>query len=343
MAKRINTPFVATVAITSFLAVSVVMVGPRIKHFLARRIDPRMIEKERHDAMEMAKNGHIREAVELITTAYIQDRTNKELCVERGDILAMLTELDGQAAMDKARASWSNALEIDPQYKPAARRLLDSYVEQMDIAPSVQVCQRLRDAAGRYLQIDPGDSRAAAYFQIATVQEWVQGTPKTEQEVTQSLDALGELLKKNPSADEVLFYLVRGKTFRASDFFRTNRADVGNQLLADCRSMLTSAVTTFPKNASVNFRAFQGFAMLADSERDHALAVKDRAAADEALNRARTLVTEDDPRNSDYQYVASDWARRNGRNEESEKILRDFYNKHKTDQRAAWLWPAPWV
>ena len=55
----------------------------------------------------------------------------------------MLTEQEGQEVMQMARASWQNALEIDPKYGPAANRLMDSYADQMEIAPTPQVCVRL--------------------------------------------------------------------------------------------------------------------------------------------------------------------------------------------------------
>ena len=99
------------------------------------------------------------------------DKTNKEVCLERGDILMLLTDEEGTRTVDAARATWETALSIDSHYKPALTRLLDSYVDQMELAPSAQMCGRLADTAARILKFDPGDSRARTYLHIATMNE----------------------------------------------------------------------------------------------------------------------------------------------------------------------------
>lgn len=334
MAKRINTSFVTTVTAVTFLSAGLMYFGPQIKNKIWRGHKPVDVQKLVELANEMVKEHRLPEAREAITNAWVVDKENKELCVKRGDILAMMTEEEGPGVMDQARASWEYALLVDPHYMPAANRLLDSYVDQMDIAPTVPTCERLRGAARRVLQINPADPRGRAYLHIGAIQEWVLGQPKTQEEITASLTALSDLLKQDGSFADVLFYVVRGQVFRSNDELNANRADVAIKLVNDSRAALDAAVKAYPKDAFVNLRAFQGYALVGDADHDSAQQAKDRASANAALEAARKEVDVNDPRYGDFQYIAAEWARRNGRADEAEKILRDLYARRETDQSA---------
>ncbi|HWE02525.1 MAG TPA: tetratricopeptide repeat protein [Tepidisphaeraceae bacterium] len=334
MAKRVNTSFVTSVGAVIFIGLGLVAFGPKLKARLLRPQTAIEVQKLRAQADDFVAKRQLSDARDAINSAWLLDRTDKELCLRRGDILAMLTEQEGQEVMQQARISWQNALEIDPKYSDAARRLMDSYADQMEIAPTPQVCFRLREAAARCLQIDPNDARSTAYLHIATIQQWVQGTPKTELEITQAITVLEELLKKDPSAADVMFYLIRGKAYRAAEDARSNRPEAAQKAIADCRATLAAAVEKYSDSPAMNFRVFQGYVLLTDADRDPDQVARDRADANAAIERARVGVKDSDPRYADFQYVAADWAHRNGRDEESEKILREFYTKRPHDQRA---------
>ncbi len=334
MAKRLNTRFVTAFAVICVGGLGMLAAVPIVRNRMSRSHAQQREQAFIESARELVRKVRYSEARDAITNAWMLDKTNKDLCVERGDILSLLTQEEGLAVMEQARAMWQAALEIDPKFKPAARRLLDSYVDQMEIAPSPQVCIHLRQSAERMLQIDADDVRAQAFLQIALVQETVQGTPDSASNLSHAISILENLQKKDPSAAEVLFYMVRGKSFLAREAYRNGRPEVATQLLGECRSVLDSASAKYPKNAALNFRAFQGYVMLADTGRDADQVAKDRASADAVLRRAREEVKEDDNRYADFQYVAADWAHRNNRNDEAEKILREFYQKNPDDQRA---------
>ena len=185
----------------------------------------------------------------------------------------------------------------------------------------------MRDAASRCLQIDATDPRATAYLHIATIEQWVRGTPKTELEITQAVTVLQELLKADPSASDAMFYLVRGKAYRAGEETRSNRPEAAAKDIAECRAILAAAVEKHSNKAVMNFRAFQGYVLLADADGDDDQSRKDRAQANAAIERARVQVKQDDARYADFQYVAADWAHRNGRDADSESILREFYQE----------------
>lgn len=388
MAKRINTPFVvALVASFCFMGVCAFAWVSISTRFFERPIEERVKEEEAL-ARKLVSQERYGEAKEAITTAWLMDKKNKEVCLERGDILMLLTDEEGHQAVDTARASWENAVAIDSHFKPALNRLLDSYVDQMEIAPAAQTCERLGSTAARILKFDAADPRARAYQQIAVVQEWVLGQAKTPEEIKTTFARLQELLAQDPSNAEVLFYIVRGKVFAASDAYQQAHYDDAQAYLKQARALLDQATRAFPDNASLNFRAFQGYVAIADTEQDSdrlagaaiilgtdgpvemvrgiakrlfhlgpSQAAKDLAAADAVLRHARETVKEgksdagavliglekdhqretvknDERRYADFQFVAGEWARRNGRPEEAEKILREYYNNHKADQLA---------
>ncbi|HET6247168.1 MAG TPA: tetratricopeptide repeat protein [Tepidisphaeraceae bacterium] len=346
MAKRVNTPFISVVGGVCFLAAVVILAGPWLKAHIHTTPIAQQVKTLTDQADQDVKEGRFPDAKEAITNASRLDPNNKELLIKVGDITAMLTAEDGPVALEHARTQWENALEIDPSYKPALDRLLSSYIEQLEVHPSADICLRLRDAATRSFEIDPKNMQAKAYISIATVQQWVEGMHSVKVDFTRALEQLAVLQKENPTSPDVLFYLIRGRTFGAWDDFKTGRADTATQTVNDCRTLLDGLAAKYPKDAALNFRIFQGYVFLMDtgakmlSNRegtdDAQLAEhikKDHASADAALVRTRANAKPQDPKYEDYQFVASDWSRRNGHIDESEKILRDFYKLRKDDQR----------
>jgi tetratricopeptide (TPR) repeat protein len=365
MAKRVNTPFVAVLAAVCFVGFLAVIALPALKNTFFTRPVEEVVKEQRKLAQKLVSQGRYGEARDAITTAFLMDKTNKEVCLERGDILMLMTDEEGHQTVDAARATWETALSIDSHYKPALTRLLDSYVDQMEIAPSAQMCGHLADTADRILKFDPADSRARMYLHIAKIHEWVLGKARTPAEVEATFAKLRGLLKEDPSNAEVLFYMVRGKVFAASEAMTATQNDEARKYLNEARDLLDKATRNFPANALLNFRAFQGYVAVADTGRDldtlpnHLIgsktdsararihkvinhqfhltptaAERDIAAAESALRRARETVSEDDARYADIQFFAAEWARRNKRMAEAEKILRNFYEKRQTDQTA---------
>ena len=173
-----------------------------------------------------------------------------------------------------------------------------------------------------------------------------------------------EIFKKAPTPD-ILFYVVRGKTVLASEQFKDGRADAGVQTLADCRALLQSTMSAHSKDSAYNYRAFQGYQMILQQDRDPAMLVKDvgpakkdlvstgsppatrpaespipeqmkkdMASTTVALDAVMRNAADSDPRFSEYHYAASSWARQTGHLDESEKVLRALYEGHKNDPRA---------
>lgn len=336
MAKKLNTRFITW---STGILVGLVVLGfgaRALRGYIFREPVAKMVAEQIARSDQLVKEGRTDEAVAVITSAWQIDRNNKELCVKRGDMLTLLSQQNPRV-MDSARDMWEKALEIDPNYKPAATRLMNSYAENVDLAPTPLAVQRLLESAQRVVRIDPADDRARAFVPIAVIQQWVDGTGKSNEEIDAAFNTLQTLGKAHPDNPDILYYTVRGKCYRASNDYQANRGDltaVANQMLDECRTLLEQTTKAFPDASLLNFKAFRGYALLVDTSRDPAAQARYREAAGQALSRARSTVREDDPRYADFQFVAAEWALGQNHPDEAEKILRQFYDGHKADQRA---------
>jgi tetratricopeptide (TPR) repeat protein len=332
MAKRVNTRFlvVLTVAIGGVAAMA--FVGPAVKNRLFRHNLNLATSLQSVD--DLLKKGELPAAKEEINRAYGADHTNKEVLLKRGDVYSRLTEQDGQQALEIARNSWQSALEMDPSYKPAAQRLVDSYWEQDQVSPNPKIFAALRDAADRLRNIDPEDGQAQSYYHIAILQQWMSGTPKSEVEISKSIAALEAIQKKNTSASDPLLYLAAAKHFRVVEAQKVGHTDVGDKLIPEIREMLDAATAAHPDDTMLSYRAFTGYRMLSDIDRTPEAIQKDRNAATAALGRARSTAKVDDLHFSEIHYAAAEWAHFNHQNKEAEDILRQNYEARDTDQRA---------
>ena len=175
MAKRLNTPFVATLGTICTAAIVAVIMTGFIKKKIAERPKTEMATVAAAKAEELLKEGKFAEARDQITLAHMYDPHNKEYCLRRGDILLTTTGEEGLVALSAARKSWQDALEIDPNFKPALSHLLDSYIDQIEVTGSAQGSVILHETAAHLLRVDKDDGRAHAYLHIATVQQWGLG------------------------------------------------------------------------------------------------------------------------------------------------------------------------
>ncbi|MDB5174761.1 MAG: hypothetical protein JWN51_3534 [Phycisphaerales bacterium] len=331
MAKRVNTRFLVILTATIGGIAALVFIGPAVRNRLTHRNFNVAAQLQLTDDLVAKKQyGDAREAINL---AFNFDHSNKEVCVKRGDVYNLLTEQDGPDALDTARKCWGLALQIDPAYRPALQRLLDSYVDQMEDSPSPQVFVALRDAADRFRKVDPGNTRAQTYYHIAVLHQWMAGAPKTEAEVRQSLAALEAIQKENVSNAEALLYIARSKAYQVAEAQRAGRPDLGDKLIPEIRNMLDAASAARPNDPTLNYRIFLGYTMLGSIDSPEA-AKKARELATAALDRARQFVRMDGPHYSEIQYISAEWARQNRKPKEAEEILRANYEARETDQRA---------
>src|SRR5665213_1603780 len=331
MAKRVNTRFLLWVTAAVVLVLGVLLFGPRVKaRFFAHA---GVAAQEAGIAQGMVKKGLLDEARYHINLAYQIDHTDKQICIQRGDIYASLTEQDGYQSMDTARACRQAALDIDPKFQPALQRLLDSYIDMIDIAPNAQTFARLHDAAAEVVKLDPGNERARAYEQIATIQQWVIGGVKSASEIQKSIDTLAAIRKKDPTLSEPLFYVIQGRRKQAAQYARGGDPDKAQHLLALCRADLSESTAAAPKSSLLNLRAFDCYTMIAGLESDPQVAKTDLAAAGKAIELARANALPSDPRYTDVQFEAVEWAKHKGHPEEAQKFLRALYVT-RNDQRA---------
>src|SRR4051794_34996209 len=192
MARRVNTRFL--------IILTVVIVGIGGAALVISKVKSRPNAHAHLDAAErLLKEGNYEAATAEYANAVRADPTNKELHVKFGDVANQRTGEMGWQALDVARRSWTSALEIDPQYKPALQRLLDSYTEQLSQAPlSMQPAQftALKDVASRLAQADPGNLRAQGVAQAVVIEQWLQGAALPQKTLDTAIKSLAAVQAK---------------------------------------------------------------------------------------------------------------------------------------------------
>src|SRR3954471_2075796 len=121
MAKRVNTRFLAVLT-------AVVLIGG-VAAMAAVYVLPKVLRKNPKELVAAAeafeKQGKWDEASQKYVAAARADRKDPALLVALGDLYGRHVIEDNQN-FAKMRGAWEGALAIDPTYKPALQRMLDS-------------------------------------------------------------------------------------------------------------------------------------------------------------------------------------------------------------------------
>src|SRR4051812_35081376 len=156
MARRVNTKFLVifSVIVLGGVASAFIIAGP-LKTMWRGDRSKKLIETgdalmKEAEAAESAqtKKEKLEDAVRNFQQAAMQDTKNPDLLVKLGDAYTKLTQFDIYTYIQYSRASWEKALEIDPNYLPALRRLQDSYYAEAKIGnPQAAFFSQLREKA----------------------------------------------------------------------------------------------------------------------------------------------------------------------------------------------------
>jgi len=200
MARKVNTKFVAISSIVTLL----LLVGA-FGLWRWRHKDPKMLIK-RGDALLV--EGKYEDAARHYATAAsaLKDPT---LWVKAGDVYNKIA-YDDRENLPKAMAMWDQAVGIDAGCMPALNRLLNIYLEYLELSESQQKGQlfdRIRDIAEKVLHNDPNNRQAKVVLPMLVVRAWLSGIETDPQKVDAALKELRDNQKEDPKNADVSYFI----------------------------------------------------------------------------------------------------------------------------------------
>lgn len=215
-----------------------------------------------------------------------------ERLVRLGDLARMASlvkpELRGQDI-----ASYRSALEMDPRYAPALRKIVEYFQELVrGRAATPQVFTELRQMAERLVAVDPSDRRAANIIPMSHIQEWLRPELSVEPEVVErAISQLKTLVDEDASDAEAVTVLVQGLLKQGAE--RPGRRDPTVPVFGEAVEVLEKALAREPDNLPLQVQAANllGFIAANDPALREAATTRRRAA----IAQAQMLVTPDKP------------------------------------------------
>lgn len=355
MARRVNTKFLVifSTIVLGGLVSAYLVAGPLktiwrgngSKKLIASG-DALMKEADAADTAD-AKREKLEQAVRDYQQAVMQDTKNPELLVKLGDGYTKLTQFDINTYINSSRQMWIKALEIDPSYLPALRRLQDSYYAEVKIGNAqAGFFSALREKATAIHRLDPNDLHAHALIYIAPLNQWLASIETPASDVDVAITELANLIEKNPQSPEIadmVFFMAGGKVKRGIDLKSGGQETQGNEMLRQAVQTFQDAIRRQEKNADLHYRFYEllRFLKVKDDQRDQMQRYSETARVE--LERARELVSKDDTASFVKIYTAAhQLAIEQRQSKKAEQILLDLYNAKPNDQRVRLLLARFW-
>lgn len=351
MAKRVNTRFL--IILTAVVAVAIV--GALAAHFLFFKKDP---AAQARQGDTLLKEGKPREALDKFKYAIAHRPNDKELLVKIGDAYNMMV-VDDTQSLGHARAVWRQVVAADPRYEPALERLLDSYWQQMESSSlDGETYNQVRETARRLADLRPADLGVLAKFHIATVRPWLEGLPSVfkQADVDSSVKALDGLMKRDRANADVPYYAALAKLKFVQEKRKAGGPDdeaLADRAIVDAGAIMDAALAEQSGNAAMHLRAYQIYSTLDGVERAQAAVARRKAEqagqaappsegetpsgakARKALAAALESAKSIEPSETlfaDIYVEAAEFARRDRRPADAEKIYEDLLAKRPDDQ-----------
>lgn len=326
MQRKLNTRFLVILTVLVVAGLFGMVIGGR---YLFRGT----ADKHLKMADLYTREGRLADAADEYKTAISLDRRNPETFVKLGDVMRLLTRNDPMM-VDKDKQYWTMALEVDPSYLPAMQRLLDAYLEDVQVLmPSPIRFELVRDTCSRILAVDPNDARAEANLHMSWLQRWMVGVETPPDQIDESMKKLSLVQQKDPANIDAPFILSRAKIQRANVLFAQDRRDEASAALGEAELIMQQAVESNPDNARVFLRQGQVLMEAAAAyTKDPGRRKTYRAMGAAAVTRARELVKPEDPAYGEVNMYAAAVHTQEQKNEQAEVIYRELLERRPEDR-----------
>lgn len=264
------------------------------------------------------------EAVKEYQKAARLDTHNPALLVKTGDAIRLATRVD-QDLIDKDKAAWTMALEVDPGYLPALQRLLDAYVDDAQIYQRPWAYTNIRQYAGRIATIDPSNTKAAALMQMSWLQAWLAGVETDPQQIDNAIAELSKISAKDPSNIEIPFVVARAKFQKGEGLRAQGRIADAKAIYNDVRLSLDKGIEQNKTNARFVARASQLYQDLLPNFRNDPEIQKDLVTRrNQCMASAQAQVKPEDPQYWEVMTTIAGAAFRSQDTKLAEQIYRDL-------------------
>lgn len=323
MARRLNTKLLGI----SAGVIALVVVGLVVsKKFLVRTNPVALITQ---GDMFMAEKQY-GQAAGFYNRALQIDNKDPALRVKLGDALNQQSNRDVEFVRH-ARAQWDRALELDPEYAPALKRLMQSYREELQLRPRAELFQNIRNICGKLIKIDPNDAEADGNLRIATIQQWLFGVETDPAAIDQSISGLSELMRKDPSNAQLPYFIAQAKVHRGNEFQRLNQQSEAARLFTEATAVFDDPLRLQNKNAMMYLLSAQVLNSLASVDRAPGAAEKYRSRCKAILDRGRAEIPATDPKHTDLQMAWASLVIQQGNPADAEKVYRDLLAQRPDD------------
>lgn len=318
MARRVNTQFLVTgfvvvcaVCAVGFLAIRYVM-----------KDDWRQVE--RMGSLKFDDNDYVGAAREYGRAAGLS-RADKE--TQLGLMMKQAEALYRASSQDRdnyiyAKRVWFAALDIDPDYKPALKRLLEVSQEDVSTGNVARGLEEVRTYAGRLKRLEPTDVRNAAVIPISIVQGWLAGVLTEAYKVDEAIKELEDLRTKDPENPELPLTIALAVAQQSRELERNPaRQKDAQKLRDDCAKMLDSVFESHKQNPAMQLRLARAYATLGSSERSPDRRKVMQEHVRQAVDWARAAAKPGDANYLDIQIAAARFAAGDGKYPQAEEIL----------------------
>ena len=323
--RRVNTRFlIILTAVVGVLAVA----GVVVQRVLVEE-DPRVYLQS---AQQFAGEKRIPEAVAAYYRAVSLDSRNPDMWVSYGDFCYGLAWYEREL-LARANDAYGKALEIDPGYLPALRRLLNSLTEESRVfAPDPTRFSRMRELADKIRNLDPSDTGAEASYHLATIRAWMAGIETPRSDIDASIEGLKKLMERDPANAELPLHVAMANLHRGQEASRLNDQRTAAMHFAEAEKVMFGAATAQEQSAAMQFQAYRIAMALAIAQRDEKERAKYRQVIRGYIEKAQALTKPEDADYSEIMVHAAEFAVRDGRRDEADKIFEDLLAKFPNDQ-----------